>query len=35
MEDARIKQMLADYEEKLKNRKYDEPPASPQMPDGY
>lgn len=35
MEDARFKQMLADEEEKFKNLKYDEPPASPQMPDGY
>ena len=35
LEDARVEQMLADYEAKLKARKYDEPPASPQMPDGY
>jgi hypothetical protein len=35
LDDARTDAMLKEYEEKLKARKYDCPPASPQMPDGY
>jgi hypothetical protein len=37
LEDARVKKMLADYEAKLqaRNHPYSDPPASPQMPDGY
>lgn len=37
LEDARVEKMLADYEAKLQARShpYSDPPASPQMPDGY
>jgi len=35
LDDARTDAMLKEYEEKLKARKHDCPPASPQMPDGY
>jgi hypothetical protein len=35
LDDARTDAMLKAYEEKLKARKHDCPPASPQMPDGY
>jgi hypothetical protein len=37
LDDARTDAMLKEYEEKLKARSriYNEPPASPQMPDGY
>jgi hypothetical protein len=35
LDDARTDAMLKAYEEKLKARQYDCPPASPQMPDGY
>lgn len=37
LEDARVEKMLADYEAELqaRSKNHKEPPASPQMPDGY